>query len=231
MNATPRTIGLAFALSLAAIGAACGPPPPAESPGDVPAAPSAGAATAAPPAETKPAASTAPSTNAAPAPAPAAAGGGTGNVPLGPSKYIADVKKLGIDFKKATELEKVSLPEKKKLMPFFQRSLGFDTCAGCHAEGDYKQVTRNMQITRGMWRAFTAALRDDKDNPVFCDSCHQGKAKLLDRTDKKAVSKFMESDYQNKLTRADKKDHACATCHGEEMEMQIIDKLWKVSAR
>ena len=34
-----------------------------------------------------------------------------------------------------------------------------------------------------------------------------------------------------KLTRADKKEHACSTCHGESMEIAIIDKLWKIPAK
>lgn len=233
MNATTNTFVLAFALALTALGAACGSPPPAESPSGVPteasAAPSSAPAEATPGAPPR-APGPAPAASAAPAAGPAA-GASSGNVPIGPSKYIDDVKKLGIDFKKATELEKISLPEKKKLMPFFQKSLGYDSCAGCHVEGDYKQVTRNMKITRGMWKAFTAALRDEKDNPVFCDSCHQGKAEVLNHADKKAVEKFMETDYQNKLTRADKKDHTCSSCHGEEMETKIIEKLWKISAK
>jgi hypothetical protein len=235
MNATTKTLGLTFALAIAALGAACGPSlPPTETPsGASTATPEAGGAPSATP-EAAPSAgpSAAPAASGAPAAGPvSAAGGPSGNTPLGPSKYLEDVKKIGIDLKKATELEKIALSEKKKLMPLFQKSLGYDSCSGCHVEGDYKQATRNMKIARGMWKSFVAALRDEKGNPVFCDSCHQGKAKLLNRADNDGVQKFMKSDYQDKLTRADKKDHECSTCHGEGMEMKIIEKIWKVPAK
>jgi hypothetical protein len=233
MNATTKTLGLAFALSIAALGAACASPKPAESAakageasaaGAAPSEAPGGAASAAP--HAAPAASEAPQVGAVPA------GGPATNTPVGPSKYIDDVKRIGIDLKKATELEKIGLSDKKKLMPFFQKSMGYDACTGCHAEGgDYKQVTRNMKITRGMWKSFVVALRDDKGNAVFCDSCHQGKAKVLNRSDKKALQKFMEDEYEHKLTRADKKDNACTSCHGDEMETKIIEKIWKIAAK
>ena len=74
-----------------------------------------------------------------------------------------------------------------------------------------------------------AALRDDKGAAtIFCDSCHQGKDKILNRTDLKAVGKYMDEEYVNKMARADKKDHGCSTCHGDTMEMKIQDKLWNV---
>jgi hypothetical protein len=38
----------------------------------------------------------------------------------------------------------------------------------------------------------------------------------------------MESDYVGKLTRADKKDHECATCHTDALETKIFEKLWKI---
>jgi hypothetical protein len=224
MNATTKTLGLAFALAIAALGAACGPPPSPETPNGAPEAgssPSVAPGSGAPSGEP----GAAPATSSAPAPA---AGGPSGNTPLGPSKYIEDLKKIGIDLKKSPELEKIPLAEKKKLMPFFQKSLGFDSCTGCHVDSDYKQVTHNMKLARGMWKSFVVALRDEKSNPIFCDSCHQGKAKLLNRANRKGVSDFMESDYQNKLNRADKKDHVCSSCHGEDMETKIFEKIWKI---
>ena len=64
---------------------------------------------------------------------------------------------------------------------------------------------------------------------MFCDSCHQGKAKVLNRSDLKAVGKFMDEEYVGHLARTDKKDHGCATCHGDTMEMKIFEKSWQVS--
>lgn len=162
-------------------------------------------------------------------PAPAPAGGAAANVEIKPSGMLADVQKIGIDLKKAPEIGKIKLGDKKKLMPFFQKSLGFDACTGCHAsETDYKTETKNIRMARNMWKYFIVQLRDDKGGPIFCDSCHNGKQELLNRSDKQAVEKFMEANYEHKLSRADGENHGCATCHGDYMELKIFEKMWNV---
>lgn len=229
-----KTLGLAFLLSLSAAAAACGPPPPAEGPIGATTAPpletSAPVTTAAPAATTAaPVATTPPSNTGAPAATPAPAA--VNNVPIQPSKMLDDVKKLGVDLRKVGDLEKIDLTQKKKLMPLFQRAMGYTSCTGCHAEGDFTKVTRNIQITRAMWKHYVVALRDDKGGPLFCDSCHAGNAKLLDRGDKKALAKFMTENYEAKLTRADKREHSCTGCHGDDMQMKIIEKIWMIPAK
>jgi hypothetical protein len=79
-----------------------------------------------------------------------------------------------------------------------------------------------------MWTHFVRGLRAKGGGAVFCDSCHQGKQKLLARGDKKALAKFMEQNYQDKLERADKKDHSCETCHSDPFEGKIFAKLWGI---
>lgn len=154
--------------------------------------------------------------------------GPTENVPLRPSKMIEDLKALGLDPQKLPDLGKIDLARKKKLMPLFQRSMGYTSCAGCHVEGNFAQVTRAMQITSAMWKHYLVELREDKGGALFCDSCHAGQAKVLDRRDKKALAKFMTENYEAKLSRADKKDLGCTTCHGEDMQMKIIARLWNI---
>lgn len=221
MNVTLKTWGLALALAAAATAAACGSPPPADAPPQGTPAPTS-APTAAPTA--------APTSLPTPAPTSAAPANPAAdrNVALATSKLVEDMKKIGIDFKKAATLEKLSGPEKKKLMPLFTKALGFGSCTGCHAPGDFKKDTRNLKITRQMWEHFVVPLRDEKGGQIFCDSCHDGKSKLLDRSDKKGVAAFMERDYEHKLTRVDAKANECSTCHGEAMETKIIEKLWKI---
>jgi len=155
------------------------------------------------------------------------------NAALSATKFQAELKKLGFDGKKAMlDLEKMDLPTKKKLMPLFQKALGYDSCNGCHAgDGDYRTSTRNMKVTRKMWSQFVSALRDDVGGLVFCDSCHNGADRILNRTDKKAVGKFMHEDYVAKLTRADKQSNGCATCHGTPMQPAILAKLWDIPAK
>jgi hypothetical protein len=224
------TSALTFSVVLAALGAACGPPPPVDAPPSPSSAPSvAPAPTVTPSADPSAAATVAPT--AAPVALPP--GMPAKNSALSATKFQAELKKLGFDGKKAMlDLEKMDLPTKKKLMPLFQKALGYDSCNGCHAgDGDYRTSTRNMKVTRKMWSQFVSAMRDDAGGLVFCDSCHNGAERILNRTDKKAVGKFMHEDYVAKLTRADKQSNGCATCHGTPMEPEIIAKQWGIAAK
>ncbi len=135
------------------------------------------------------------------------------SVEIVPSKMIADIKAIGIDLDKAPNLSAIDLPHKRKLMPFFVKALGMSNCAGCQS---------------AMWTHFVQGLRAKGGGALFCDSCHQGRQKLLARGDKKALAKFMEANYQDKLERADKKDHSCETCHSDPFEGKVFAKLWGI---
>ncbi len=150
------------------------------------------------------------------------------STPLQTTKFEADLKKIGINLKKIPALEKLPAAQKKKVMPLLQKALGFDTCEGCHAEGDFKKETRDMKVAREMWRNFVMPLRSESGGTLFCDSCHAGNEHVLNRKDKKALQTFMEEEYQYKLSRASKEDMECGTCHGDAMETKIIEKLWNI---
>lgn len=153
------------------------------------------------------------------------------STPLRESKMLEDVKKAGVDLKKIPDFDKMPLATKKKLMPLFQKAMGYSDCQGCHVKDDFKAETRHIKITRGMWKHFVVAVRDEKGGAVFCDTCHDGSDKNLDRSDRKAMEKFMEDEYEHKLTKADKKEMECTTCHSDTMEMKIIEKLWGIPAK
>jgi hypothetical protein len=107
-----------------------------------------------------------------PDPPPAAAG--KKSTPHRESKMLEDVKKAGVDLKKIPDFDKMPLATKKKLMPLFQKAMGYADCQGCHVKDDYKAETRHIKITRGMWKHFVVAVRDEKGGAVFCDTCHDG---------------------------------------------------------
>jgi hypothetical protein len=153
------------------------------------------------------------------------------STPIRESKMLDDVKKAGVDLKKIPDFDKMPLATKKKLMPLFQKAMGYADCQGCHVKDDFKAETRHIKITRGMWKHFVVAVRDEKGGAVFCDTCHEGSDKNLDRSDRKAVEKFMEEEYEHKLTKADKKEMECTTCHTDTMEMKIIEKVWGIAAK
>ncbi|WP_437594594.1 hypothetical protein [Sorangium sp. So ce1000] len=150
------------------------------------------------------------------------------STPIQATKFEADLKKIGINLKKIPELEKLPTGQKKKVMPLLQKALGYDTCEGCHATGDFKKETRDMKVAREMWRHFVVPLRSESGGTLFCDSCHAGNEHVLNRKDKKALQAFMEEEYQNKVSRANKEDMECGTCHGDAMETKIIEKLWNI---
>lgn len=233
MNLSSKSVILAVSLAAAAIVAACGPATPTSEvptpgtamPSGTPSVPE--VPPTAPPTSTAQTPPTAPPTSTAQTPPTPPPGPGA-NQPVAASALLADVLKTGVDMKKIVELEKIPLATKKKIMPFFVKALGYENCSGCHVEGDFKKETRNMKIARGMWNHFVKDLRDQKGGAIFCDSCHGGKHALLDRAHRDSVKKFMESDYVGKFTRADKKDQECGTCHGDAMELKIIEKLWGI---
>jgi hypothetical protein len=233
-----KHFGLVAALGLAALAGACGPsaPPPdtaADKTGDTTGGQTTGdTGTTGTPAggtdATPGGATTSPATTGAAA-TPAAPVGAAKNVPVVESKMLGDLKAAGINLAKISEIGKLPLAQKKKVMPIMQKAMGYTACTGCHVEGDFKAETRNLKISREMWNAYTVPLRDEKGGVLFCDSCHSGQPKVLNRADQDAVRKFMEDEYEHKLTRADKKEMECATCHGEALELKIIEKLWKIA--
>lgn len=157
--------------------------------------------------------------------------GASKNVNVGPSSLLAKVNKLGIDLSKP--LADIPMAKKKKLMPLFQKALGFKDCTGCHAGKpgaiDFKAETHDLKLARGMWDHFVVKLRDENNKPIFCDSCHQGEHHLLNRKDKDALNAFMHDDYEHKLARADGEEHSCSTCHTDVFEGHIFRDVWKIS--
>ena len=141
---------------------------------------------------------------------------------------LAEIKAIGINLDKPGDLSKIDLSKKRKLMPFFVKALGMKGCTGCHVEGDYKAPTHNKEMASAMWTHFVRDLRAKGGGALFCDSCHQGKQKLLVRADKKALSLFMRANYEEKLERANKKEHSCETCHSDPFEGKIFTTLWKI---
>src|SRR5688572_4312364 len=98
------------------------------------------------------------------------------------------------------------------IMKKFTESLGVE-CKDCHAQKtdadgnplenaqgkpqlDYHAQTEMVVMAERMWDEWVAPFRfvDDESQPVFCDSCHQGKSQFLDRTlDHEALAGWMKA--------------------------------------
>lgn len=181
---------------------------------------------------TPPAASSAAPATTAPTTAPPASGSAaTGTTPppaaAGPMKNIGtstmadDLKKLGIDPLKPPALNKLTPDQVRKVMPSFQKALGVK-CDFCHDTNNFKAWTPKKKIASRMWNDFVAGMRLEDKSPLYCDSCHGGKAQFLDRHDKKALSGWMDANYVSKLKRADGKEHSCEQCHGDPFEPSFL---------
>lgn len=216
--------GILSAAMLAGVVVACGPSAPPPSTGQNPPA-SASASASAPPPASGTAAPSASTTAAPPASASATAKAPPVPMPtLRGSQLSSDLQGMGLDPKKLPALNKMEPAKLRKVMNAFTKALGVQ-CTHCHTD-DFKAPTANKKITVRMWNEWVVGLQSEDGSALFCDSCHQGKAKFLDHSDKKALGAWMKTELVQKLKRTDKKDHSCATCHGEDFDGDFLDK-WK----
>jgi hypothetical protein len=183
--------------------AATAPPPPAQPASGAPPAPSA----------------TAPAT----APAPAATNEAVEMKGPVPTAMADDLRALGLDAARLPPIEQLDARALRGVMKLFARSLGV-RCGDCHEQGDFSAPTPRKKIAAKMWNEFVAKLSLRAGSPLFCDSCHQGRLKQLDRRDLKALSKWMDGHFVDELARIDGHPHDCETCHVD-MEMHLL-ALW-----
>lgn len=135
---------------------------------------------------------------------------------------VADLQGLALDPKNLPPIEKLDPKALRRVMKLIAKSLGA-TCGDCHREGDFALPTPRKKVAAKMWDEFVTKLALADGTPLFCDSCHQGRTKQLDRTDKKALGRWMDANFVGKLKRKDDKDHECETCHVD-MDMRFLTK-------
>jgi hypothetical protein len=191
------------------------------------------------PTETAPAGS-APPTASATAPgsaAPTATATGTAAAPpvvgpmtaIKPSAMADELKALGLDPKKLPPLDKMEPEKLRKVMKTIAKAVGTQ-CTGCHDANDFKAWTPNKRVASHMWNDWVRGLVPADGSVLYCDSCHQGHVKFLDRSNKKALGKWMQDNFVDKLKRVDKKDHGCETCHGDPFDGDFLAK-WEAEAK
>jgi hypothetical protein len=171
---------------------------------------------------------------------PTAAGAGSASTPTGPTPAAVemkapsptamadDLRALGLDAKNLPPIEKLEPRTLRGVMKLMARSLGVK-CGDCHQEGDFAAPTRRKKVAAHMWDEFAAKMAFDTGagggagGALFCDSCHQGRVQLLDRRDKKVLSKWMDDSFVAKLVQKDGKSMECETCHVD-MDMHFLAK-------
>lgn len=138
----------------------------------------------------------------------------------------AELREIGLDPRDLPPLSKMDPAMLRKVMKPFAKSLGVQ-CSHCHDTKSFKAPTPNKKIATHMWNDFVRGLAFQDGSPLFCDSCHGGKATFLDRSQMPALAEYMTANYVSLLARTDKKEHGCATCHGEPFEGKILYRMRK----
>lgn len=144
-----------------------------------------------------------------------------------PTSKVPDLVALGLDPKHLPPLGEVPERAVKPLMDTWDDSLDA-CCEHCHEKRTPKAPTREKRVAAEMWSRFTRELVTLDGSPVYCDSCHHGALRFLDRSDPAALRAWMRDSYVVRLRKRDGSPVECATCHGERLEAKIIERLWGI---
>jgi Cytochrome c3 len=209
-------VGFGLSLVVAACGGAAEGAKTPQVP--VPASASQPVATAAAPASTG--ASSVPTAAGASGAAPTSFGN---NKPTVASSLMAGLADAGIDVKNLPPLEKLSKSQQTKVMNSFTKSLGVK-CNFCHSATNFEADHPMKNVARRMWNENVRGITFD-GGALYCDSCHQGKAEMLDKSDKKVLGAWMDAEYTKRMKRSGQAQ-TCANCHGEPFNPDFIES-WK----
>ena len=206
---------LPLAVALAAGAGACGSSE-AGSTGPSPSAAASGAAAAdASPETTKPSSSTRPLASS-----------------VSP-EIVSTLRAAGFTLDALPELESLhetGHPRMRAIMKTFTIALG-TTCDGCHVakaetDDEFRIDTPRKKVARQMYARFVGELQKKGGGAIYCDTCHQGSIKFLDRGNADAVGTWMKDNLVDRLERKDGKTQICASCHGEPFAGPMLD-AWR----
>lgn len=142
--------------------------------------------------------------------------------PITASKQSGVLRAAGLDPLRLPSLDVANQQAHVPLMHSFVDALG-SACEGCHAP-NAAVWTRDKRIASHMWNDILGKLVFKDGRPLYCDSCHQGKVKFLDRKDRAAVMIWMQRNFVDPLARRDGAPHDCSTCHGSPFNDHLLDR-------
>lgn len=171
------------------------------------------------------------------------------NPTLVPSQALAALKKAGvrIDLPLNRAVSAALAADTREnehtrvlaIMHAFKDALGVE-CTFCHAtkapggggnqandkpQIDFDVKTEKMAIAEHMWNDWVQNFKlADDGSQIFCDTCHQGKAEFLDRSDESRLKAFMKTQFASKLVNADGSAVHCSSCHGQPFDGEFLDK-------
>jgi hypothetical protein len=146
---------------------------------------------------------------------------GATSAPIG-SRLVSQLRSAGLNLDTLpAHLASLPAPARDTVMQTFTTSLGID-CTGCHDAADLSRPTPKSNIAARMWSDFVAQLTFSDGRPLYCDSCHQGRATFLDRSDTHALGLWMEKYFIDGLARRDGRTQDCFTCHGSPFDPNFL---------
>lgn len=144
--------------------------------------------------------------------------------PIAVTQMGARLQELGLDPGALPPMSELSPSQRYRVMALISESLGVE-CDSCHEGKDFKMDTSAKSVARFMWNTMTAPHRLE-EGALFCDSCHQGSLKNLNRESAAAVKEYMMAEYSERLIRRrDAQGVECSSCHGDSFEPDILDHL------
>lgn len=162
-------------------------------------------------------------------PGPAAPAAPTPLRPLVASQHADALASLGLDASALPTMDKLTPEQVRKVMGLFTKSLGVD-CKFCHKGGDFKAPTEHKKLAERMWNEWVHGqklLTAGTPGPIFCDSCHQGKAEFLDKSNHDALAKWMKDEFVERLQPATVAT-SCESCHGKPFDGDFLEKWEKL---
>ncbi len=158
--------------------------------------------------------------------------------PIRPSTLGDSLLRAGVTLDALpNEIDDLEKEQLLGMMSSFRASLGVE-CKGCHltkVESDGaerlepKKSTPRKRVAERMYTEFVQKLRFKDGAPLYCDSCHQGKAKFLDRSNESGLRDWMHDNFATKLVKKDGSELVCATCHGTPMNKHFLEG-WAAAA-
>lgn len=155
--------------------------------------------------------------------------GGAKLEPLVATQYGDALASLGLNANELPPMDKLTPEQVRKVMNLFTRSLGVD-CKFCHKGGDFKAPTEHKKLAERMWNEWVHGKKlvtADATGPVFCDSCHQGRAEILDKSNHDALAKWMKDEFVDRLKPVSG-EMSCETCHGKPFDGDFLEKWEKL---
>jgi len=146
------------------------------------------------------------------------------------STLLADLTKAKVDVRGDLSAQVAEKTTRDAIMKSFTKALGVG-CDGCHKKSgtqvDYSAETPEKNVTALMWKNWVGQGSFKDGSPLYCDSCHQGTKKFLDRTNDTQLGAWMRANFAAKLLQADDKPFECRTCHGSPFKGDFLTEWEK----